>query len=161
MESRTIRYDLMDMNRILTGFRIRMDKLKDLNVGDKITFSNKESLIIHSSSLTQSLIRWFSGDSRGIALETLRYLMDDLIMFLKMMLMCSWDEETAKNKDFHLLWFQSCCFIKNIIHGLEMLLITYKDDSVYCDKLEPYKSTFQIMLEQFNLFEEKIKTSLI
>jgi|1048.fasta_scaffold88129_2 hypothetical protein len=140
-------FDIADMNRTLTTFRIKIDTMKELQIGDKIAFDERGVMIIHRASIMQPISRWLAGESRGLASETLRKYMDDLNLFLKMMLVSRVTLFT--NRDYIALWSQCCCLLKNVCHGLEMLLITYKYDSVYCDKLEPYQRTYRTLLREF------------
>lgn len=142
-------FDLTDMTRTLTNLRIKIDDMRRLEVGDKIAFNSEGIMVIHKASYTQPIIRWLSGESRGLASEVLIKHLDDFGVFLKMMLVSR--PTMYGNKDYTSLWEQCFAMLKNILHGLSTLLITYKNDSVYCDKLEPYKQQFGLLLREFDV----------
>lgn len=141
-------FDLTDMTRTLTNLRIKIDDMRRLEVGDKIAFTTEGVMVIHKASYTQPIIRWLSRESRGLASEVLIKHLDDFGVFLKMMLVSR--PAMFSGRDYIALWEQCLALLKNILHGLSTLLITYKNDSVYCDKLEPYKQQFGLLLREFD-----------
>lgn len=145
-------FDVADMSRTLTDVRIKINNIQHLEIGDKIGFNDEGVLIIHKASFTQPFVRWFSGECRGTALETLRKYMDDLNLFLKMMLISRVSLMT--NQHYIMLWSQCVALLKQLCRGIEALLITYRTDSVYCDQLEPYKETFNMFLAKFEKLEK-------
>lgn len=142
-------FDLTDMARTLTNLRIKIDDMRRLEVGDKIAFNSEGVMVIHKASYTQPIIRWLSGESRGLASEVLMKHLDEFCIFLKMMLVSR--PAMFSGRDYIALWEQCLAVLKTIIHGLGTLLITYKNDSVYCDKLEPYKHQFSLLLREFDV----------
>ena len=140
-------FDLTDMARTLTNLRIKIDDMRRLEVGDKIAFNAEGVIVIHKASYTQPIIRWLSGESRGLASEVLMKHLDEFCIFLKMMLVSR--PTMYSNKDYISLWEQSYAVLKNTINGLDKLLVTYKHDSVYCDKLEPHKKCLNSLLGSF------------
>lgn len=141
---------------ILTNLKI----LANINANDKVTINNNNNISIDSPYLSQSLFRWFNGDSRNNTIKTIDIIISNTFRIIDSIYN---DEIQKKNNDQSKSnYFENgnsqklqtfSTELKNSIKGLQNLKITYKNDISICSKID-------IDIEKINLRIKKINNLL-
>ena len=140
---------------ILTNLKI----LANINANDKVTINNYNNISIDPPYLSQSLFRWFNGDSRNNTINTIDIIISNTFRIIDSI----YDDEINKKNNNESNYFENgnsqklqtfSTELKNSIKGLQNLKITYKNDISICSKID-------IDIEKINLRIKKINNLLI